>query len=60
MNDQINVSDETKVEDVTTNNKSWFNGVHTFSSVKINPPQEQPNKLFINVSETVITTDKVG
>lgn len=56
---KINVSDTTKVTESVTNSKPWFNGVHNFSSVKINPPQVQPSKLEINVSETVQVTDKV-
>ena len=55
----INVSDESKVTESVVNSKPWFNGVHKFSSVKVNPPQEQPTSLKIDVNETIKVTDKL-
>ena len=51
---KIRKSDGVKTEESLTNNKKWFNGVHSFSSVKINPARKKDdNVLEINVSDGI-------
>lgn len=52
---KVKVKNEVGVEERLTNTKPWFNGVHTFSSVKINnaPVKEEENVLKVNVADGV-------
>lgn len=54
----VKTTDNIEVKEKLTNQKPWFNGAHTFSSVKVNPPQNPP-PLGINVSDSVNTKDKL-
>lgn len=58
MND-IKVKDATEPKEVVTKKKRWFNGMHTFSSLKVNTP-EQPTSLSINVGDTARLGEKIG
>jgi len=49
---KVDVSDQVETKESLTNSKPWFNGVKKFSSVKVNPPQEN-SVLEINVSDEV-------
>jgi hypothetical protein len=51
----INTKDNLEVEEKLTNEKPWFNGVKSFSSVKVNPSREPPTVLKINVNDAVST-----
>ena len=55
----IKVEDQTQPEEVLKKTKPWFNGPHTFPTVKIET-QEQPRSLGINVSDGAKTGEKIG
>lgn len=59
MSDVV-VEDNTKAKEVVSKTKPWFNGSHTFSTVKVNPPKSEPTTLGISVGEGVKTTEKIG
>ena len=52
---KIKVSDKIETKESLTNHKPWFNGMKTFSSVKVNPAtlKEVPSILEINVVDEV-------
>ena len=56
----INTSDQTEVTEKLTNTKPWFNGPHTFSSVKVGSSHKKPQKLSISVSEVVVIKDRLA
>jgi hypothetical protein len=55
----INVQDESTPEDILKKTKPWFNGAHTFPTVKIET-KEQPTSLGINVSDGAKPGEKIG
>jgi len=59
---KVKVKDEVKLKEKLTNNKPWFNGMHTFSSVKIIPgyQEDTPSVLEVNVSDNVDLKEKIG
>lgn len=50
----VNISDEVTIKESLVNNKPWFNGTKTFSSIKVNPaPINDPNVLEIYIVDGI-------
>lgn len=60
MSKKIDVHDTTEITEDLKNRKIWFNGIHVFSSVKVNPAETSPDSLKINVSDTAKVTSAMG
>lgn len=41
---ELNASEKVQVEENLSNHKPWFNGIKTFSSVKVNPHDKNTDK----------------
>jgi hypothetical protein len=53
---KVSVSDNVETKECLTNQKPWFNGMKTFSSVKVNPaPLNDPNVLEVFVVDEIAT-----
>lgn len=53
---EVKINDQVETKEKLTNEKPWFNGIHTFSSVKIVPGQEglkEDSVLKISVSDGI-------
>jgi hypothetical protein len=55
----IKVKDETQPQEVLKKTKPWFNGPHTFPTVKIET-QQQPQSLGINVGDGANVSERIG
>jgi len=60
MSRKIKVHDNAEVTEDLKNKKVWFNGMHVFSSVKVNPVETPPPSLKINVSDSPKVTAVMG
>ena len=56
---KVNVTDATQPTEVLTKTKPWFNGPHTFPTVKIETPP-QLKSLGINVSDGLKVGEHIG
>jgi len=56
----IKTKDNITISENLTNHKRWFNGMKKFSSVKVEPHQENPPDLGIHVEDTIDTSEKIS